>query len=209
MKKALALYVIGILLTFSVSDAQEFSLGISAGAILTKPWVANDQGIELYSYMLSYSVNTCIKYKTSGWIGFSAEPGYLRKGGAAEITGSDGKYIFNYINMPLLIDFYVVKKLSLSIGLEPALLLSAKYIYDGDKTDAYGDYEDFELSGRLGMTYRPLDFMDIGFRYSIGITYISEIVFTTPGGAPAGTGKTFNQYFQLFLRYRFLNRNMK
>lgn len=210
MKKPIIIVVIIISLVYSHSNAQEFSLGVSAGAILTKPWIANDQGFELYSYMLSYSVNTYIGYKTSGWIGFSAEPGYIRKGGAAGSTGLNGsKYVFNYINMPLLVDFYVVNKLSLSIGLEPALLLSAKYIYDGGKIDAFWDYEDFELSGLIGMIYRPLDFLDIGFRYSIGITYLSEIEYTTIGGDPAGNSKTFNQYFQLFLRYRFLTREKK
>ena len=51
MKKPIIIVVIIISLVYSHSNAQEFSLGVSAGAILTKPWIANDQGFELYSYI--------------------------------------------------------------------------------------------------------------------------------------------------------------
>lgn len=206
MNKLISIAAIFIIFSISIGFSQELSLGLSAGAVLSKPRITNDMDIFGYDYMFGYSLNSFLAYKTKSIVGFSVEPGYIRKGGKSDQYSSIvDKLAFNYINIPVMIDFYVVKELSLSVGVEPAFLIRAKLFTDDGNFDNTDLYEKFETSALAGFAYSPVKFLDIGFRYSHAFMYVSILEFTTEDGDPTGSSKTYNQYFQLFLRWRFIS----
>ena len=112
----------------------------------------------------------------------------------------------NYIQLPLLAEFYITKKLFLSVGPEFAYLMSAKVNNDGNKTDVSNGYNPkFEISGMAAINYAIFPRVDIALRYSHGFTTTSEISFTDIHGQPCGEAKEKNQYLQLMVRARIFN----
>ncbi len=77
-----------------------------------------------------------------------------------------------YLQLPLLVDLYITKKLFVSIGPEFAYLINAKAKSKDQSADIKDWYENtFELSGMIGVNYNIFERFDIGLRYSHGLTY--------------------------------------
>ena len=75
------------------------------------------------------------EYRAAKWFAVSLDVLYSRQGSSAEITqgalGSEHKLKFNnrlnYLNIPILANFYVTNGLALKAGIQPGFLLSGKY----------------------------------------------------------------------------------
>ena len=81
----------------------------------------------------------------------------------------DDKQKCDYLNIPVLFNYYVIPGLALKAGVQPGFLMSAKY---GD-TDMKDAYEKIDFAIPLGASYEISDFV-IDARYNLGLTDIAK-----------------------------------
>ena len=91
-----------------------------------------------------------------------------------DYAGTDKSLNFNldYINIPILAQFYPVKGLAIKAGVQPAFNVRSKASYDGTSVklkDLGYEINTFNLSIPVGLSYEISNFV-IDARYNIGIT---------------------------------------
>ncbi|CAN5588446.1 hypothetical protein BH23THE1_BH23THE1_35750 [soil metagenome] len=62
--------------------------------------------------------------------------------------------------------------------------------------------QNFELSGLLGINYIIFDHVDIGIRYSRGITHTMRVELQDSEGYKHSISKVYNHYIQFLVRYK-------
>lgn len=78
----------------------------------------------------------------------------------------------NYINIPIVANFYVIKGFAVKAGIQPAFNVSAK-LTDEDYSYTLDEVKTFDLSIPVGVSYEFKNFV-IDARYNIGLTNIVE-----------------------------------
>jgi hypothetical protein len=206
IKKLLVLCLVFIAFN---TQAQEFNFGASAGVDVSNIRVFNSSPYDIIEYdpMVAFNLNVSAAYRSASFWGITAEPGFIRKGAiltfAYDLEKYESQFRLNYIQLPLLADFYITKKLFLSVGPELAYLISATVNYDGNTADISNVYDNkLEVSGMAAINYAIFPRVDITLRYSHGFTTISKMEFTNEMGEPVGEAKEKNQYLQLMVRAR-------
>lgn len=97
----------------------------------------------------------------------------------------DIKLTLNYLNIPIMANFYVAKGFALKVGLQPQILLKAKekMTVCAESGGAYGevdvseddlDTNDFALSLPIGLSYDVTKNIVFDARYSFGLTDIYD-----------------------------------
>jgi Outer membrane protein beta-barrel domain len=128
---------------------------------------------------------------------FSIQPEVYYSGEGTKVGGtSGGNYLFNYLNVPVLAKYKIVKGLSVEAGPQLGFILSAK-IKDnsGNETDVKSELKSTDFSVALGANYIFDNNLGIDVRYNIGLTDINT---TT------GTNSTLtNDVFQVGVFYLF------
>lgn len=210
--KAKSLTFLLFLVTIYI-HAQDVKFGLQTGLVVANscmtdyPAVQGNEAPRVYYPLISGNLNAYFGYKTKGIFGFSVEPGFIQKGeileGNKDHNDDDIKMKYNYLQMPILADFFITKDLFVSIGPELAYMVSAKAKSKDHANNIY-DWIDnkFEFSGILGVSYTFFKKLDVGLRYNHGITLINEITLTDEEGMITGTIKEYNQYFQLLIRFK-------
>jgi len=90
---------------------------------------------------------------------------YAMQGSA--IKDHDEKVKMDYLNIPILFNFYIIPGLAVKAGVQPGFLMRSKW---GDVD--FKDYnKKFDLSIPLGLSYEISDFV-IDARYNLGTTNI-------------------------------------
>ncbi|MDD3525498.1 MAG: porin family protein [Bacteroidales bacterium] len=193
-------------------QAQEFNFGLSAGVDAANIRISNSTQLDLTKAdpMIAFNLNAFAAYRSAGFWGITAEPGFIQKGANITISSYpkdfESRMQLNYIQLPLLADFHLTDKLFLSVGPEFAYLVSAKARNDDEKVDFYDYYDKkFEVSSMAAINYTVLPRIDIALRYSHGFTTISEMEFTNEMGEPTGEAKEKSQYLQLMVRARIFS----
>ena len=123
-------------------------------------------------------------------LGLSAGVLYSMQGYKGEYSayGATDKWTtkMDYLNVPILANYYVVNGLAVKAGLQPAFLLSAK----NDDKDIKDKCKSFELSIPVGVSYEFSDFV-IDARYNIPLTKVND-----------GDGSMKNSVIQLTVGYK-------
>ena len=203
---------IGLILLALILKAQSLELGLKTGVGIANTHITNlpetENHSDIFSPILSYSFNGTISYRSKGLLGVTVEPGIIQKGWYS-FKGNDNenKFIIQYFQLPFLSDFYVSDKLFFSIGPELNYLLNAKNKsnYGTEKITELN--RKFELAGLIGCAYKIHNNLDIGLRYSHGLTQTSEKVFWVLDefGENPVKMKNYNRYLQIFINVNFKN----
>jgi hypothetical protein len=216
LKKILFIAILAGISYFNI-NAQKLKYGLIAGFDVANDQVTNKLKFDdsrVYYPLLSYNFNLYLGYKSSGFLGFSIEPGYIKKGGVRKdvfehsfssgtLFQGDINYHLNYIQVPILVDFYILPKLFISIGPELSYMINAKGIYNDSPKDISDMYDrKFELSGIIGVNYNIIKNLDIGLRYNHGLSYITKIRWTDENGNYLMQSTEYTQYFQMILRFK-------
>ena len=109
-------------------------------------------------------------YQFSPLLGLSAGVFYSMQG--CSYTG-DLKDNFDFLNIPVLANFYVAQNFALKIGLQPAFLLSAKQKANKSEYDVKSGMQSIDLSVPIGLSYEFADFV-IDARYNLGLTKVNK-----------------------------------
>lgn len=136
------------------------------------------------------------EYKVNNLLGVSAGVLYSMQGAKWSEGDYSAKYLMDYINIPILANFYVWKGLALSVGVQPGFLVSAKNKWDDGEESGDVDIKDacesFDFSIPVGASYEWNDFV-LGVRYNIGVTDIAK----------EGDDKGKNGVLAITLGYKF------
>ena len=208
----ITLPLIGLTLFFFINlNAQNFELGLKTGFGIANTHITDlpdaESHSDIFSPISSYSINGVMIYKGKGIWGFSIEPGIVQKGNFSHKGNNmENKSTLQYLQIPVLMDLNVQDKLFFSIGPEMNYLLDAKNKSDYGTVKITDLTRDFELAGVVGGTYNILDYLDIGIRYSHGITQTSDKVFWVLDELNENPMKmkNYNQYLQLFIKLKLI-----
>ena len=90
------------------------------------------------------------------------------------VNGATGNVSFNmdYINIPILAQYYPIKGLAIKAGIQPGFNVRHKFSYDGTSVDLkdFGiEVKSFNFSIPVGLSYEYASFV-LDARYNIGIT---------------------------------------
>lgn len=132
-------------------------------------------------------------FMKSNVVGISFGALYSMQGSKAD----DVKLNLDYINIPILANFYVAKGFALKAGIQPAFNVSNKVKSDGVSVD-WNEYmggtdaeiKTFDFSIPVGASYEISDFV-IDARYNFGLTKVAKAFDSK------------NSVFQLTVGYKF------
>ena len=193
MKKLFAL--VAMVLAAGTMQAQmaigEFSVTPKAGLTLASLTSQDNSKINV-----GIVAGAEAEYQVMDFLGVSAGLLYSQQGVSYDVPGTD-KLNINYLNIPVLANFYVYKDLALKVGLQPGFRLTAtKKTESGNvktETDVKDGVEGFDLSIPMGVSYEYRNFV-LDARYNLGVTKILK-------GPNARSSR--NSVFMITLGYRF------
>ena len=186
MKKILVLAVITVL-GFTNGTAQEIKFGAKGGINIANIKGDNTSSLEPVT-AFNFGVMTEITISQK----FSFQPEVLFSGQGYSFKGSDGNLVaINYLNVPIIAKYYLVKGLSLEVGPQIGYLLSAK----NGGTNVKDGFKKVDLAANLGVGYKLENGLNFGARYNFGLSNINDV--------SGDSNKFRNSVFQVSIGYFF------
>lgn len=137
------------------------------------------------------------QYQVTPLLALSGGLLYSQQGVSYDVSSGSRKTSLDYLNIPILANFYVANGLALKVGIQPGLLLRAnnndEYNGTSQSTDVKDTCESLDISLPLGLSYEFSNFVIDG-RYNLGLTKV-------PKGSESTDSK--NSVIQITLGYRF------
>lgn len=138
-------------------------------------------------------------YKLNKLITFTAGAMYSCEGWNI-LDASNERVSLSYINVPVLINFNVVKGLVLKTGLQPGFSIGGKMVTGGQTVDfrdlkSLVDLSAVNLSVPIGVSYEIKNFT-VEARYNTGLSPLAKIPFV------AGSTVARGSVFQILLGYK-------
>lgn len=195
MKKLILLAI--VLLSSAGIMAQE-----REGTLTVQPRVGmNLSSMADYNKMkFGYNFGMEMEYQITDIFSLSAALMYSDQGAKDDETGTDEILDIDFVNVPIMLNCYVVPGLAVKAGVQPAFRTKTTVKYDGMKMDVdwllkqYGtdtEMSKFMLSVPVGLSYEYNHFV-LDARYNIGVTDLFK-----------GEGIMRNNVIQLTLGYKF------
>ncbi|MGV6828146.1 MAG: porin family protein [Flavobacteriales bacterium] len=193
MKKSI-LFTALMLFVFTVSQAQgELRFGVKAGLNVASIGGDSYYGLGSLGSRVSFHVGGLVEIPFSDKISLQPEVLYSSQGSKFTFSGaSDTDTKLNYINVPILGKYHILKGLSGELGPVAGFLISAK---DDDGDDIKDSFKSIDFGVAIGATYRFDMGVFGGLRYNKGITDINDV--------SGYNGKNQNNVFQIFAGYTF------
>ena len=155
-------------------------------------------GVEAeYGLAKQFSVAAAILYSRQG-TDFGKNYIYGNSDGSATEGWDRNRRNLDYLNIPIVGNFYIVKGLAIKAGIQPGFLLRANMKIDGVGTTksvditSKDDSKTFDLSIPLGISYQ-FDNIVIDGRYNLGLTKVNKY----------GDEKSKNGVIQITVGYKF------
>lgn len=173
MKKIL-LTLMAACAVFSFASAQEtgFGFGVKAGVN-----ISNQTLDDAAKYKAGFTGGIFADYRTCNWFAVSVDVLYSRQG--SKIENSDIKLRTDYLNIPVLANFYLTRGMALKTGVQPGFLLAAKAKEGDVKVDAKNIYKTFDLSIPVGLSYDFKFGLILDARYNIGVRPRTQVTHAT------------------------------
>jgi hypothetical protein len=198
MKKLLILSIVTSLTLVSCSTTQKARIGVKAGANFS---TINGDETDNLKTLTAFHVGAVAEVPVSD--NFSVQPELLYSSQGAkyeESEGYDGKFKFDYINVPIMAKFNVSNGLSLEAGPQVGFLMSAKDEYsstgDSGSDDIKDDIKGLDFGLNIGAGLKLDSGINFGARYSLGLSNVNDF-------EGAGDFKNQNGVIQLYVGYFF------
>lgn len=205
MKAAKVMIVLALCALSYVSQAQNLFFGLKYGLNVSKikTGATAEPTLTTKDYV-GYNMAMWFSQKLKDDLRLNIEPGYITKGTSFE--GEQFSYRFAYVDLPIMVEYFPVPKLSISAGPNFSYLLNAYKIEAGSKTDLMPYYnEAFEISAIGAIHYELTFFLDIGVRYNYGLTPISNVPLVADPPTATESGTQHNRFVQFALRFKIAN----
>ena len=129
-------------------------------------------------------------YNLSEQFGLTAGLLYTMEG--AKVKDAES-YKMDYLNIPILANYYIAPGFAIKAGVQPGFLMSAKY----DGVDVKDFYKSFDIAIPIGLSYE-FDSFVIDARYNLGVGNIVDKDLSKY----AGDAKAHNSVIMLTLGYK-------
>jgi len=202
-KRIFIIAVLLIIISNMTVSSQNSRLGVIVGFDIANADLINQPiDKDFYYPMIAYNLNAYIGFKKSEFWGLSFEPGFIQKGMLRKNSEYNTRTNLNYIQLPILMDYYIIDKFYISIGPELSYMINAKAKSEDNSVDMTNLYDRrMELSGLVGVNYQITDNLDMALRYNHGLTYTLIKSWVGFVGYTADS-KEYNQYCQLSLKFK-------
>lgn len=170
MKKILIAFCV-FSISCTILNAQDFKVGLKAGANFTKI----DGASLSKEYKLNYHAGAFIELELNKKIGL--QPEFLLSQSEAQIinngtiTYPKSDFKLNYLNIPILLKYKIGKILVLNVGPQYSILLNKNDNVINNTVNAFKD-GDFAMVGGIQLNFKYLRFYG---RYNIGLNNINDI----------------------------------
>ena len=201
MKKIMmiAALMVATLSASAQNEVGQFTLKPTVGMNIATMTKTNDSKVRV-----GMAAGVEAEYGVAEKFGISAGVLYSMQGvkSSQNLAGADVDYIYklDYINIPILAQYYIVPGLAIKAGIQPAFKASAKRTVkasaDGTKaerTDDLDDVKGFALSIPFGVSYEYKSFV-LDARYNLGVTKAFKDSWNTDSK---------NSWFMISLGYKF------
>lgn len=188
MKKNLTIIGIFLCSIFSAQMAPKY--GIKAGVTLANV----DSEID-YSTIPGYYGGFFANLSLGGKLSLQPEILYSAKGCKRKTSSSNVRYNFDYIDIPIMLQYNFTDRFYAELGPQFGFLIMAKSSGDNPIRNIKSDLYTFDFDAALGVGFHITPKHGVNARYVRGFTNISK-------EAASGEGAV-NSIFQLGLGYRF------
>lgn len=198
-----------LVMAFGFTNAQKAQFGIKAG-LNSSNFSGDTEGADFKS-RIGFNIGAFVAIKLSEKITLQPEVLYSTQGAKVENVSAmyngvnytgDVKFNFSYINVPIMLKYYVADKFNLEVGPQIGFLASAKTStkIDGFSQKTDQDVKDFfetvDVALNFGAGYDFTEKFFAGIRYNLGVSNI----FNSESG---GDSKSQNSVFSLSVGYKF------
>lgn len=156
----------------AMTYAQSFSFGPTVSISMTNLSVAGLGGRPISNEPRpGVSVGMFVKYRTPGIFALQAEVQYATQGSRFKFDDAtqSGNLRLGYINVPVLMKFYIVDGLNIEVGPQVGFLLDSKFKEASKIFRAGTEFRKVDFSVDAGVGYDfPIGF-NLGIRYNIGM----------------------------------------
>ena len=224
MKKTILLIAV-VLAAGVVSGQKTFTFGPKVGINIADLYASSAENTrDLNGTKPSLIVGAFAEYRALKWLAVSADVLYSRQGSTDKATwterGPGGGFVteseefsyrLNYLNIPILANFYVTKGLALKAGIQPGFLIGSKLrVRSNDGPWETADLKDENLFRTtaiaipVGLSY-TLDYgLVIDARYNFSLNDIATDTFKEEIAQEGGDLKKIkNRVFSLTLGWKF------
>jgi len=198
MKQFCIITVIALLSIVFV-NAQNVQFGAKAGVNFAS---INGDDTEEFDMRTSFHVGAVAEFLFSERFSLQPELIYSSQGAKMSDEGFDFTIKLNYINLPIMAKYYVTEGLSLEVGPQFGLLLSAKAKseFDGEseEEDIKDDLNDFDFGINFGAGYKLENGLSFTARYNYGFSNLAD-----SGSEDIGDTNFNNGVIQLSVGFNF------
>jgi len=174
--------------------AQEMHFGLKAGLNIANITNTSSDGSRAAFHIGAFART----YLDEKWA-FQPEILYSGQGNKYEVLDEKFKTALGYLNVPLMVQYYIVPAFNLEIGPQVGFKLGAKIKHEGDSEDVGEQFKTADLGLGLGCGYEISRGLGVSFRYVFGLTDIAEASFF----GLVNDGRQSNSLAQFSLFYRF------
>ena len=179
MKKFLV--IAGIALT-SISGFAQNEVGTLSVTPKIGVNAANMSTFEKSDYRIGFAVGAELGYQVIPDFTVSIAALYSQQGTKAHTEWSDGTIKLDYLNLPIMANYYWDYGITLKVGLQPGINLNAKGTINGQKKECDLDGAVIDENGNgillrpvmvslpVGISYETKNNLVFDLRYNIGIT---------------------------------------
>lgn len=188
--RKLSIFTAMAFLTFLSANSQDFAFGVKGGVNVASVGGNTYAGIgDLSSFgsKISFHVGGVVEIPISEKIAVQPELLYSSQGSKWPINSAGSNLKLDYVNLPVMVKYYVIKGLSAEAGPLAGFLLST----NADKED----FKSLDIAVGIGASYKIEDNLFVGIRYNKGIMNINNDVDFN------GTNR--NNVFQISAGYAF------
>lgn len=191
MKKIAIALVCLVMATGAAMAQKQFTFGPKVGFDLTHYW-----GEDIYHGMKpSYQAGVFMEYRASDKFAIAPEVVFASQGGKHDKT----THYVNYINVPVMLKFYVAPEFSIDFGPQVGFNVYSKASANGESIDMKSYTKDVDFGLGLGATYNIAKDVFVQARYTMGLTK----VFDSKLLEFLGADKAKNGNAQIAIGYRF------
>lgn len=173
------LLFVGMMVTAIPVSAQKsregFAFGVKSGVnisnLLTEEGLAGDEGIGIGT-RVGYVGGVFAEYKFTRCFYLSGDVLFSGKGFKTKLPLNKeyqkACFRLNYMDFPVMANFYVWKGVVLKVGLQPSVLLASKVQWRGENVSTYDRFRHFDCSMPVGGGYDFENGLILDVRYSLG-----------------------------------------
>ena len=185
-------------LAFGLTNAQGVKFGAKAGLNVT----TITGGEFSASSKVGFHVGGLVEFKLTDKFAVQPELLFSTKGAKSDFFGFTSEENLSYIDLPIMVKYFVMEGLSIEAGPQVSFLMSAKAKVDGVSFDSKPLYNSTDFGFNIGAGYELTSGLFFQARYNLGLSDISKEIPVDPLD-PQLNYKEKNNGFQVSVGYKF------